>query len=235
MAQRSVKEAKNRAYALIERAEADLAAGRISEEEWYREVASVITPAYLAGDNPRSQSGQSGDDAQWTHARSLIVDAVNRDGTFLDVGAASGYLMECVRHWARERGLAIEPYGVDIAPELVELARRRLPLWADRLFTGNIISWQPPVRFDFVRTGLEYVPRRRRRDLVERLLRDVVAPDGRLIVGTHNEERDETRAEPSLEEEVASWGFTITGRSARPHYDDRRLVYRVVWIDAPGR
>jgi len=135
-----IKAAKNRAYALLERLEAALEAGEIDEESWYREVAAVITPAYLAGDNPRAQSGHSGDDAHWTQARSLIAEAVDRDGMFLDVGCASGYLMECLERWTRERGLAIAPYGLDIAPELADLARRRLPHWADRIFVGNAIS-----------------------------------------------------------------------------------------------
>ncbi len=235
MSQESLKAAKNRAYQLLERVEAALERGEIDEEGWYREVAAVITPAYLAADNPRSQSGHSGDDARWEHARSLICDAVDRDGTFLDVGCASGYLMECIQRWARERGHELEPYGLEISPEMADLARGRLPRWADRVHVGNAISWLPGTRFDFVRTGLEYVPERRRRDLIDHLLEDVVAPDGRLIIGTcSDEERGETRAEPSHEEAIGSWGFTIAGSSERGHRD-ARLEYRVLWIDAAGR
>ena len=133
------------------------------------------------------------------------------------------------------RGYRIEPYGLDIAPELADLARSRLPQWADRIYTGNAIDWLPPMRYNYVRTGLEYVPLRRRRDLVDRLLREFVTPGGRLISGTYNEERDETRAEPSQEEEIAAWGFTGTGRAERPHLRDNRIVYRVVWIDAAAQ
>src|ERR1043166_3032642 len=94
MEKRSIREAKDLAYDLLERVEAALAAGEIDEEGWHREIAAVITPAYLAGDDPRAQSGYSGDDVAWTHARSVIADAIDRDGTFLDIGCASGYLME---------------------------------------------------------------------------------------------------------------------------------------------
>jgi SAM-dependent methyltransferase len=229
----SLKAAKNGAYDLLERLEAALEAGEIDEEGWYREVAAVITPAYLAADNPRAQSGHSGDDAHWTQARGLIVDAIDRDGTFLDVGSASGYLMECVQRWARERGHTLEPYGLDIAPELADLARRRLPQWADRIFVANAIDWQPPRRFDFVRTGLEYVPLHRQPDLVAHLLSHVVAPGGRLIIGAYKEERAELRSGPFEEERVAAWGFPIAGRSERPHHRDDRFFYRVFWIDAP--
>lgn len=232
MSSESIKMAKNRGYKRLEESEAALEAGQIDEAGWYRRGMAIITPAYLAGDNPRSQSGHSGDEAHWRQARSLVAEAMDRDGTFLDVGCASGHLMECVQVWAGERGVRIEPYGLDIAPELAALARSRLPHWAERIWVGNAIAWVPPQRFDFVRTGLEYVPRRRQPDLVRRLLQEVVAPGGRLIIGTHNEEKDQTRPGPSLEEEVAAWGFCIAGSLRRPHYHDARLEYRVCWIDA---
>lgn len=230
---RPVALAKNRAQSLLDRLEAALAAGEIDEAGWYREVAAVITPAYLAADNPRSQSGKDGDEADWERARSLLADAVHRDGAFLDVGSASGYLMECMERWAAERGHILHPYGLDIAPELADLARRRLPRWADRIYVGNVIDWQPPRRFDVVRTGLEYVPVRRHRDLIARLLEKAVAPGGRLLIGVYSEEREAFRTGPRVEEEIAGWGFPIGGRVERPHPRDARLVYRVVWIDSP--
>ena len=231
--ERPIEIAKDGAWPVVQRLNAALEAGDITEAQWHSGVADLIVPAYLAGENPRAQSGSDGSVADWTYKRGLIADAVNRSGSFLDVGCASGYLMETMHEWCGERGYAIEPYGLDISPELADLARRRLPQWEDRIFVGNAIDWTPPQRFDFVRTGLDYVPPRRRRDLVQRLLADVVAPGGRLIIGTHNEERDETRTEPSETERVALWVFQIAGRTERPHLSDSRLVYRVVWIDRP--
>src|SRR5262249_46275243 len=146
LSERPVQLAKNGAAPLLERLDAELEAGTIDEAMWYADLAAVITPRYLAGDNPRAQSGRTGDDASWTRARGLIADAVDRPGTFLDVGCASGYLMECMARWARWAPL--EPYGLDIAPELAALARQRLPAWADRIFAGNAIDWSPPHRFD---------------------------------------------------------------------------------------
>jgi SAM-dependent methyltransferase len=230
----SIELAKNGAWPLLRRLERELQSGALDEAGWYREVAAVIVPAYLAGEDPRAQSGSSGTPEDWAYKRGLLADAVERDGTFLDVGCASGYLMETLEAWCREGGRAIEPYGLDIAPELADLARRRLPRWADRIFTGNALTWTPPRRFDYVRTGLEYVPEARQRDLVARLLRDVVAPGGRLIVGVYSEERDETRPGPSEEARVAGWGLgAVSGRTERPHRRDRRIVYRAFWLDAP--
>lgn len=81
---------KHRAYRLEQQMDEALEKGEIDEATWYREIASVITPAYLAAGNPRAQSGHSGDDAHWTQARGLIADAIERSGTFLDVGCAGG-------------------------------------------------------------------------------------------------------------------------------------------------
>jgi hypothetical protein len=35
-----------------------------------------------------------------------------------------------------------------------------------------------------------------------------------------------------VDERVTAWGFTIAGRTARPHLRDPRLSYRAFWIDA---
>jgi SAM-dependent methyltransferase len=201
--------------------------GKIDEKGWHAAVAEIIVPAYLAGETPWEQSGKSGDLAGWERGRRPVMAAVDRDGTFLDVGCANGFLMESVREWGAEDGQDVEPYGLDISPKLAALARRRLPHWADRIFVGNALGWIPPHRFDFVRTGLDYVPPTRRRELVEHLLQNVVAPGGRLIVGVFNEEKDERRTE----ERVASWGLEIAGKVDAPHRD-ARVAYRVFWLDA---
>ncbi len=85
--------------------------------------------------------------------------------------------------WGRERRLALTLYGLELNPNLAAAARRRLPGWADRIYTGNVSDWIPPRRFTCVRTGLEYVAPGHGAGLVARLLRDVVEPGGRLIVG----------------------------------------------------
>src|ERR1044072_3842660 len=72
--------------------------------------------------------------------RRPIAQAVDRDGTFLDIGCASGHLLESLLGWTPHR---IDPYGLDLAPGLVELARRRLAHRADRIFVGNVITWEP--------------------------------------------------------------------------------------------
>ncbi len=178
--------AKADAQAAIDAAGAAFAAGAVAEAEWQRRVADALAGSYLREDDPRWQSGFDGDAALWREARELVLDAVPHAGTLLDVGAATGHLMECLAAWAAERGLALDVYGLELSPALAAAARRRLPAWADRIFEGNVSDWRPPGppwRFAYVRTGLEYVAPGRGPALVRRLLTEVVAPGGRLIVG----------------------------------------------------
>jgi SAM-dependent methyltransferase len=166
--------------------------GEIDDDEWFAGMAAIFEDAYLAGENPRAQSGFGGDEERWELARRPIADAIDRPGAFLDVGCANGHFLECLVEWSPHR---IEPYGLDLAPAVAELARRRLPHWADRIFAGNALTWEPPFRFDFVRTELVYVPDERRRELVERLLSNVVAAGGRLIVCGYGSPRSGVVAE----------------------------------------
>jgi SAM-dependent methyltransferase len=207
--------------------DAALAAGEIDEAGWFERTMAVLVPAYLAGDNPRAQSGQSGDEARWEAARRPVLAAVDAPGDFLDIGCASGYLMECVHAWAAQDGVVLEPYGLDLSPELADLARRRLPHWADRIWTGNALYWQPARRFDYVRTGLDYVPAPRRLDYVAHLLAHVVGR--RLIVGVYNEVREPAETEDL----VTAGGYRIAGRLEWPKPGDDRVMRRVFWIDAP--
>ena len=222
-----IEAVKNKAYWLIKRVDAALEAGEIDESEWHRRISEFITHAYLSADTPWGQSGKSGDVRSWDYARSLVCDAIHKDGSFLDVGCANGFLMECVKRWAALRGRIVDPYGLDISVELADFARSRLPAWATRIHTGNVLTWQPPRRFNFVRTGLEYVLPQRRRELLQRLLGKFLVEDGRLIVGTYY---GESHGPDLLEKELSDWGFTVAGSTSRPHRDDR-LVYRVLWID----
>ena len=175
--------AKLQAQAAIDAASRDFAAGGIDESAWQRRVSDALATAYLGDDDPRWQSGFDGDPDLWREARAFILDAVPSSGSFLDVGCANAYLLECIATWAAERGLELSLYGLELSPHLAEEARRRLPAISDRIYTGNASDWMPPRRFTYVRTGLEYVPAGREPALVARLLRDVVEPGGRLIAG----------------------------------------------------
>jgi SAM-dependent methyltransferase len=177
--------------------------GDIDDERWFSEMASVYDAAYLVGDNPRAQSGFGGDETRWYRARRPIADLIDEDGTFLDIGCASGYLMESMVRWTPHH---IEPYGLELAPGLAELARRRLPDWADRIFIGNALTWEPPKRFDFVRTELVYVPTDQQYSFVKRLLAEIVAPGGLLIACGYGSRRQHLQAQP-VQQLLRSYGI----------------------------
>lgn len=216
---------QERAWRQLEAINAALSRGNITEDGWHEAILSIIEPAYLNGQTLQAGSGYSGDEAQWEYARRVVMEAVNRDGTFLDIGCANGLLMESVARWGAQDGYCIEPYGVDISAALVDVARTRLPHWAHRIWAGNALHWAPKRRFDYVRTGLEYVPPRRGVDFVGHLLSHAVKRGGTLIIGPYNEEP----GLDSVADLVKSWGYRLAGRSQRPK-PDPRLSYKVLWL-----
>jgi SAM-dependent methyltransferase len=198
-----------------------------AEAAWYDALRDLLEPAYLAATDPRGQSGFRGDAVRWEPARRPIARAIHRDGTFLDVGCANGLLMESIATWAAEDGVAIEPYGLDLSAKLAALARQRLPQWADRIYAGNVVDWMPPLRFDFVRTDLIF-PEARRRWLVERLLREFVAPGGRLIVCSYGSGQTEP-----VGDLLRAWRFSVAGETSNVNPEGVVNV-RVAWIEAAG-
>lgn len=200
--------------------------GQITKVEWHAQVLGVIEPAYLSATTDQMGSGHSGSQEEWHASRGLIMEAIERPGTFLDIGCANGLLMASVERWSNDRGLAIEPYGVEISPKLAELARKRYPQWRDRICAANANDWQPPMRFDMVRTGLDYVPHSDREAFVRHLSNRVVAPGGRLIIGKNNE----TRGESKIADCLRSWGWSGVHEVRRTH-SHPRVEMTVVWVD----
>ena len=177
---------KARAQSAIDAASSAFACGALTQAEWHRAVTDALSEAYLSESDPRWQSGFDGDPELWREAREFLLDAVPHSGSFLDVGAANGHLIECLVSWARQRGVELDVFGLELNPDLAAEARRRLPALADHIYTGNVVDWPPARRFTYVRTGLEYVPAAQATSLVDRLLNEFVEPGGRLLVGPIN-------------------------------------------------
>jgi 2-polyprenyl-3-methyl-5-hydroxy-6-metoxy-1,4-benzoquinol methylase len=203
----------------------------IDAETLHAEHNQLLERAYLGAPTAEGGSGFGGSPEEWRAGREPITDAVDRDGTFLDVGCANGLLMDSVHAWCAERGIAVEPYGLDIAPGLVTHARERLPQWADRIWLGDASTWVHPdgMRFDFVHTLLNAVPRRRRAELVRHGLQELVRPGGRLLVSYYirSAEHDRTAAE-----QLQDLGFEVAGES-RPRLDAPGSPPQTAWVIAP--
>ena len=123
--------------------------------QWFEANRTLLETAYLASEDPWQQSGSSigrkRTGEHWAAQRRCTAECLDHSGSFLDVGCANGYLLECMLQWTRERNLKIIPYGLDFSEKLVALARQRLPQYADHLFVGNAWDWIPPHPFDYVR------------------------------------------------------------------------------------
>lgn len=191
-----------------------------SEASYYADNTRLLEPAYLRAATAEGGSGSGSSPEEWRARRGTIVDGVERSGTFLDLGCANGHLLDSVHRWTAERGLTVEPYGVDVAPGLVAFARERLPQWADRIWEGNALSWTHPdgMRFDYVHLLLDFVLPPRRVDLLNHALGLLAAPGGRVLVSHYVRH---SKGEPVAQQIVESLGFQTSGHSGE-----------TVWIDA---
>jgi SAM-dependent methyltransferase len=179
---------------------------------WFEARKTLLEAAYLAGTQPWQQSGvglHTPHSAQdWEVLRRPIAECLTTSGTFLDIGCANGYLLECLLRWAGERGLVILPYGLDFSEKLVALAQRRLPQYADRLFVGNAWEWSPPQTFDYVNTTLDYVPDELREAYVHCLLERYVQSGGCLLIAEYLG-RTTGLPEIRIDEELRRLGVSI--------------------------
>ena len=211
--------------------------------QWFDNTRRVLETAYLSHEEPWRQSGMSGPADRWCSLRKPVADCIDRSGSFLDIGCASGYLLECCVKWTSERGSTLDPFGLDISEKLIALARKKLPQWADRFQVGNAYEWQPPKRFDFVRTELVYVPSEQERQYVLHLLANYLNPGGKLMVANYAEDmpNPEQGLMPGnhptrkLLDRLAELGFAPVG--FKDGYDpvkERRVRVAMLVADRPG-
>jgi len=144
-----------------------------------------LETSYLEEDDPIRQSGFAGGAERWRAERESILEPIREDGDFLDIGCANGYLLECLLAWGDHRGVKLTPYGLDQSAELIGLARRRLPQYAENFYLGNAWDWRPPTRYRYVYSVHDCVPDEFLGAYVDRLMRRVVAPGGLLIIGSY--------------------------------------------------
>lgn len=185
----------------------------ITDDQLAEDSRRLLDAAYLAAETVEGGSGFGGTPQEWRQAREQICDAIENSGTFLDIGCANGLLVESVVVWSAERGHQVEPYGIDHSPALVDLARQRLPQWADRIFVGDALTWTHPegMRFDVVATLTDIVPERRHAELITHLLDRVVAPGGRLLLSSYG-----GAAELRGEAVLRRHGFPVDGVTSSP-------------------
>lgn len=194
-------------------------------DDAFRHKATALEAAYLRSDDPIVQSGFSGGRERWVAERSPLVEGINVDGAFLDVGCANGLLAADVVAWAAEGGIALTPHGVDLGAGLIGLAQQRLPEFADNFQVADAWTWEPGRQWTFVYSLLDLSPPELWCEWLRRL-HGWVEPGGRLIIGSYG-----GRTPPSDPVDVAGvfdrCGLRVGGVS---HGGDP-LLTRFAWSD----
>lgn len=175
---------------------------------WFTELKQVLETAYTSASSPWEQSGKRGTFEDWIRLRLPNLSPVNHSGTYLDIGCANGYLLECLLTFAKLKGVAIVPYGLDFSAQFIDLAQKRLSIYAKNFYVGNVWDWCPPQKFDYVRTELDYVPRNYYKTLIERLLTGFVTKNGKLIISQYRSRHDDL-TQGWIEKDLAAWGFEV--------------------------
>ena len=178
-------------------------------QSWYAHYQQLIEQGYLSAPTPWQQSGKSGSYEDWVRLRIPLSEAITHSGTFLDIGCANGFLLECLLVWTRTKGKAIIPYGLDMSEKLVKLARKRLLSYQGNIFHGNALDWKPPHRFSYVSTALEYIPQELQRGYISRLLKDFLFPDGSLLVVHYRSSGDDLSKDWN-DEYLRKLGFSVS-------------------------
>ncbi|MBN1436305.1 MAG: methyltransferase domain-containing protein [Sedimentisphaerales bacterium] len=177
-------------------------------KQWFAGLQRELETAYLAAETAWQQSGFSGPIERWVACRRVIADCMKESGTFLDIGCANGYLLECVLGWAGERGVEIDPWGLDLSERLVGWAKERLGNHKEKLFVGNGLFWEPPRLFDYVRTELCYVPNECVHSYIERILNEYLTPGGKLLVAEYRS-RGQSSSGPWVDDNLRELGFAV--------------------------
>ncbi len=215
---------------------------RPNPDDYYARVRTLLEDSYVAADergDVLGGSGSSGDMAGWEAKRRVIARAFDRDGTWLDVGCANGLLMETLAAWVAEDGHRIEPYGLDLSDRIADRARKRLPHWAARIWSGNVMTFEPPMRFDYITALGDAVPPESRGMLLLRLARLYAKPDGRLILSCYRPGRF-LLGKSALEAESAAeilraGGFEPIGEAEARDSATSAAKVRVAWTDIGAR
>lgn len=229
MKDNSLKKFIDRAHDFNESLKQALEDGKISEEEWYKVNNEYFTSHYLAADNPRAQSGHSGSELHYFHSHAMLIDVINKDGSFIDVGCANGYLLESLERWVNSLGYySVTWYGLDISDGLINLAKQRLPDWSDQFFVGNAVDWIPDKKYDFVCVKeLSYAVPEKQQHFFEHLIENYVSPSGRLIIGPYSEESNHSY----VFDLVASWGYPPSGYIEKSNHKHKDISRKLLWWD----
>jgi hypothetical protein len=188
---------------------------------------AALEDKYLGFEAPETQSGFGGGRARWIAERSPLVEAIDRDGEFLDVGCANGLLAADVVIWAAERGFRMVPHGVDLGEALIARASERHLDRAHNFVAADAWHWEPKRKWTFVYSLLELAPADLRCEWMRRLF-GWVDVGGRLIIGSYGS-RSRNLAPADVAEVFGQCGFKVAGSAT----DGDGPITRFAWVNKP--
>ncbi len=181
------------------------------------------------------------DFSHWTKMRGFIAKTINRDGTILDIGCGSGFLLFCIQEWARH---SIIPYGIDKDESLIREAKKYM---SKNNFAAYTIDWDKrldplkglekfniPSRYTFVYWNVwDMLTFDRKSELYkyERALFEsvfeLVENGGRLILGFYDSDRNKKQKIRNLE----GCGYGFNGVLENYSVRSDEPVEIAAWID----
>ena len=198
--------------------------------EAHLESIHRLESAYLCNQDPILQSGFGGGPDRWRAERSPLLDAVDGDGEFLDLGCANGFLLESVLEWADERGISLKPYGVDLNALLIprsdtSISRiRGIISGLEMLGVGcrqGVSRWVYAI-WDLV--PIEMMP-----TLARQLLQNAVRNDGAVIFGAYGSKSADTPP-VDIARALIAGGLPVSGESAGGELSSGGPVTKFAWI-----
>ena len=107
---------------------------------------------------------------------------MNTDGDYLDLGCANGLLLESLVGWCAERGHRVTPARAGFHSGTGGASAAAPAGVCGQSARGERVFMVPPRRYRFVQLLLSTVPPTDQREFVSRVLNEMVATPGRLIL-----------------------------------------------------
>ena len=104
----------------------------------------------------------SGTYEQWEAKRRLIADAINADGTILDIGCAGGLFLKSLQEWSLYE---LVPYGIDNEESYIEAAKELFLEYENHFSEWDLNDIEDlsrsglPTTYDFVYCSVMYDPK----------------------------------------------------------------------------
>ena len=151
----------------------------------------------------------------WRTARQVILEAVNQDGTFLDVGCASGALLRDLRAWAGQRGFTLIPYGIDIIEELIIESKQNNPGFEPNFFAADNKIFKPHIDFTYICMNFpDACEKSADKDKIVKKYLGYLKPQGRLILTLYDDRLTEIpRAQHFCRDRGGKLGFIFAGQA----------------------